>query len=98
MMTGALVLVAKGELTVDQIQKLLENPDDDNDSIPRPNAPGIGLTMIDAVYKEGLLFKEPQDIREEYFMRGYKRRLEKMGIIYEVPDPDKEIDIGGLFD
>lgn len=98
MMTGALVLVAKGELSVDQIQTLLDNPDDENADIVRSTAPGIGLTMINTIYKEGMLFKEPQDIPEEYFMRGYKRRLEKMGIIYEVPDPDKDQDIGGLFD
>ena len=85
-MTGALVLVSKGELNVEQIQTLLDNPDDDNEQIPRSTAPGIGLTMITTIYKEGLLFKEPQDIPEEYFMRGYKRRLEKMGIIYEVPE------------
>ena len=98
MMTGALVLVAKGELGVDQIQTLLDNPDADNDQIPRSTAPGLGLTMVDAVYKEGMLFKEPHDIPEDYFMRGYKRRLEKIGITYEVPDADKDQDFGDLFD
>lgn len=97
-MTGSLVLVSKGDLTEEKIKTLLENPDEENTEIPRSTAPGIGLTMIDTIYKEGKLFKEPQDIAEEYFMRGYKRRLEKMGITYEVPDPDKDQDVGSLFD
>jgi len=98
MMTGALVQIAKGILTPHQVQKLLDEPDAEHPDIPRSIAEGNGLTMIDAIYKEGLLFKEPQDISEEYFMRGHKRRLERMGITYEVPDPDKDQDVGNLFD
>ena len=53
---------------------------------------------MDVIYKDNHLFKEPQDISEFYFMRGHKRRLEKLGIEYEVPDIDKEHDVGSLFD
>lgn len=96
-MAGALIQLSKGEITEEQIKKLLDEPDGDHPSIPRSCAPGNGLTLIDCLYKEGILFKEPQDIDEFYFMRGYKKRLEKMGITYEVPDPDKEHDVGDLF-
>lgn len=97
-MAGALLQLAKGEITEENIKTLLEEPDKEHLSIPRSCLPGQGLTLIDCLYKDGTLFKEPQDIDEFYFMRGHKRRLEKLGIQYEIPDPDKDTEIGSLFD
>ena len=98
MMSGILLQIAKGESTVETLKKLLDDFDGDHSEIPRSVAPAHGLTLIDVLYKDNHLFKVPQDISEEYFMRGHKRRLEKLGITYEVPDPNQEHDFGSLFD
>lgn len=98
MMVGALLQIGKGIIQEEHIVKLLAEPESEHPSIPRTCAPANGLTLIDVVYKDGHLSKEPKDIQEWYFMRGYKRRLERLGIVYEVPDPNKEQEIGNLFD
>lgn len=97
-MTGAIVQYAKGETTIANIKTLLEKPMEEHPTIPRYLAPSHGLTMIDAIYKDGNLFKEPQEVSENYFMRGYKKRLEKLGVEYKAPHPDDEMEIGNLFD
>ena len=98
MMVGALLQIGKGILQEADIIKLLAEPDVEHPQIPRTCAPANGLTLIDVLYKDGHLSKDAKDIQEWYFMRGYKRRLERLGIVYEVPDPNKEQDIGSLFD
>lgn len=98
MMTGAMLQVAKGDLTLAQVSQLLAQPDSEHKDIPRSCAAAHGLTLIDVLYKDNHLFKEPQDISEGYFMRGHKRRLEKLGIIYEPPNPDTDQAVGSLFD
>lgn len=97
-MAGVLMQLAKGDITEDKIKTLLNEPDGDHIDIGRSCLPGKGLTLIDCLYKDDVLFKVPQDVDEFYFMRGYKRRLEKLGIEYEIPDPDKDPEIGDLFD
>ena len=57
-MVGALFQVAKGEITIDQFDKLLSEPDV-KDDFDRFKAPGRGLTLVGIFFKEGSLHDAP---------------------------------------
>lgn len=95
-LTGTLVQLGKGEISLDQIEKALD-PDQDPGFQPLL-AYGYGLTLYKAEFEEGYLSTTPTIFEEKQFLKCHKRKLEEKGMKYEIP-PEEDIDIsGGLFD
>ena len=95
-MVGVACQFASGEIDENQLRGLLETP---------LEAPGFilgrakarGLTMKQCKFKDGFLFKVPQYISEERFLRGYKKKLKEMGVDYRHPYEKQNDSVGGLF-